>query len=211
MIEKANNYEKQCQQWRETFLAMDIDALRRKLPELEDSGNELRLWHFGRYFGVDKSTGEIRCLTDGGAVNYDETMNIFTLFHYSVPGTRLTGEWMPFRDLRHASPFAAAFQKGIILPLAKAFSGHGDLLPEAVEKLRGVRLGENSWQLPAFACIPMRLNFWDGDEEFEAQANLLFDKSAVDFIHVESIVTIASEGISQLVRAAGLDLDGRAI
>lgn len=60
----------------------------------------------------------------------------------------------------------------------------------------------------AFACIPVRLNFWDGDEEFPAQANLLFDSSAADFNHEESIAVIAAEGMYQLADAAGLQLLG---
>lgn len=206
-MEKVSNYDVQCRQWRERFLAMDQEALRRKLPELEAADGELRLWHFGRQFAVGRRDGVIRCLTDGGPVTYSEQMNIYTLFHYCAPGARLTGEWLPFRDLRHASPFAQAFQRGIIRPLAAAFSGREALLEGAVEKLRGMRISDSGYQLPAFACIPMRLHFWDGDEEFEAQANLLFDKSAVDFIHVESIVTIAGEGLRQLTEAAGLSTD----
>lgn len=210
-MEKVSNYDMQLQQWRRRFLDMDHAALCRKLPELEAAGYQLRLWHFGRRLAVSLTDGTIRCLSDQRPVSYNEQMNIYTLFHYCVPGTRLTGEWLPFRDLRHASPFAAAFQRGIILPLARTFSGRGELLPGAVEKLRGVRLSASGFQLPAFACIPMRLNFWDGDEEFEAQANLLFDRSAVDFIHVESIVTIAMEGVRQLADAAGLRMDRRSL
>ena len=208
-MEKLSNYEKQCEQWRLTFLAMDQEALRRKLPELEAVGNQLRLWHFGRQLAVDRCSGVISCLTDDRPVSYGVRMNVYTLFHYCAPGARLTGEWVPFRDLRHASPFAPAFQRGAVDALAAAFSGHGELLPAAVERLRGVRLTANTFQLPAFACIPMRLGFWDGDEEFHAQANLLFDRSAPDFIHVESVVTIASEGLRQLTEAAGLELDRR--
>lgn len=211
VMEKVSNYEKQCEQWRERFLSMDQAALCRKLPELEADEKQLRLWHFGRQFAVGRADGVIRCLTDSRPITYAETMNIYTLFHYCTPGARLTGQWMPFRDLRHASPFAAAFQRGTILPLARAFSGHEDLLPGAVERLRGIALPGGGYQLPAFACIPMRLYFWDADDEFEAQANLLFDQSATDFIHVESVVTIAGEGVSQLVEAAGLRRDGSAL
>ena len=185
----------------------DHAALRQKLPELEETADQLRLWHFGRQFAVSREDGAIRCLSDDGPVSYNEQMNIYTLFHYCAPGAHLTGEWLPFRDLRHASPFAAAFQRGTVLPLARTFSGRGDLLPAAVEKLRGVRISESGFQLPAFACIPMRLHFWEGDEEFEAQANLLFDRSATDFIHVESVVTIASVALCRLAEAAGLALD----
>ena len=50
----------------------------------------------------------------------------------------------------------------------------------------------------------MRVLFWDGDEEFSAQCNLLFDRSATDFIHVESLVSIASEALKHLADTAGL-------
>ena len=56
----------------------------------------------------------------------------------------------------------------------------------------------------------MRYLFWDGDDEFPAQANILFDKNVVDFIHVESTVTIAMEGLYRLAEAAGLPVLGSA-
>ena len=136
-MEKVSNYELQRRQWQRRFLDMDHAALRQKLPELEETADQLRLWHFGRQFAVSREDGAIRCLSDDGPVSYNEQMNIYTLFHYCAPGAHLTGEWLPFRDLRHASPFAAAFQRGTVLPLARTFSGRGDLLPAAVEKLRG--------------------------------------------------------------------------
>ena len=210
-MDKISNYDRQRQQWQRNFLAMDQDLLCQKLPELERTEDQLLLWHFGRRFAVGRGDGLIRCVSDGEPVSYNEQMNIYTLLHFSVPGARLTGEWMPFRDLRHASPFAAAFQRGVVRPLARTFSGHEDLLPAAVERLRGVRVSANGFQLPAFACIPMRLHFWDGDEEFEAQANLLFDRSATDFIHVESVVTIATVGVCRLAEAAGLGMDRSAL
>ena len=39
------------------------------------------------------------------------------------------------------------------------------------------------YELLAFSCIPVRFLFWDGDDEFPAQANILFDKSATDYIY----------------------------
>ena len=47
------------------------------------------------------------------------------------------------------------------------------------------------------------MRFWDGDEEFPAQVNLLFDRNATDLIHVESVVTIASQLQAHLERLAG--------
>ena len=52
----------------------------------------------------------------------------------------------------------------------------------------------------------MRFLFWDGDDEFPAQGNLLFDKSATDFIHIESVVSIAMVGLDMAAKKAGLPL-----
>ena len=110
-MEKMTNYEIQRRQWQERFLSMDQEALCRRLPGLELAESQLRLRHFGRLFAVSRRDGTIRCLTDGAPASYNEAMNIYTLLHYARPDARWTGRWLPFRDLRHASPFAAAFQR----------------------------------------------------------------------------------------------------
>ena len=46
-------------------------------------------------------------------------------------------------------------------------------------------------------------------EEFEAQANILFDYSATDFNHVESAVSTAEMGVRRLAEVAGLPLKGK--
>lgn len=56
--------------------------------------------------------------------------------------------------------------------------------------------------------IMPKLNLWDADDEFPAQANLLFDSSATDLAHVESIVTIATEALYQLVDVSGVPMKG---
>ena len=68
-MEKVSNYELQRQQWQRRFLDMDHAALRQKLPELEETADQLRLWHFGRQFAVSREDGAIRCLSDDGPVS----------------------------------------------------------------------------------------------------------------------------------------------
>lgn len=86
----------------------------------------------------------------------------------------------------------------------------GDWIPleKAVESLRGVRVSSTGFQLLAFYRMPVKLNFWDADDEFPAQANMLFDSSATDLAHVESIVTIATEALYQLADVSGVPMKG---
>ena len=91
------------------------------------------------------------------------------------------------------------------------FSGHERELREAFQKLDGRELpqGDVGYEIRAFDCMPMRFFFWERDEEFEAQGNILFDYSATDFNHVESAVSIADSGIKRLAELAGVPLRGK--
>ncbi|HIX58746.1 MAG TPA: DUF3786 domain-containing protein, partial [Candidatus Blautia gallistercoris] len=89
---------------------------------------------------------------------------------------------------------------------AATFSGHMPELEQALIRMGGEKIpySDVGYQVKAFECIPARFLFWEGDDEFPAQANMLFDASATDFIHGESIVSIAMIGLDMLAKSAGL-------
>lgn len=207
--EELNNYEKWCEQWRKRFLEMDQEELKKKLPELKEEGEWLTLFHFSRKFGVHKTKGEIVALEDEEAVSCYEKLNIYTLFAYVSSGAYFKDNWVKFEQLKDASPFAKAFQAGVNLPFAKTFQGHMQELEEAFKQLNGRKLpmADVGYELDAFGCIPVRFLFWEGDEEFQSSSNLLFDISATEYIHVESMVTIAVIALARLAKLANLPLD----
>lgn len=210
---KLNNYDKLCENWRERFLKMDIRQLMQKLPELKSEGDYLTIRHFGRKYGIHRQTGVIVPVGGNHAVSNTVKLNIYTLFGYVSPSAKLRYEWVGFEDLKGTSPFAAAFKKGIIEPFARTFAGHTDRLQLAMEAMGGKKLAfsDMGYQVDAFECIPVRFLFWEGDDEFPAQANILFDSSATEFIHGESIVSIAMVGLAQLAELAELPLDKSAL
>jgi hypothetical protein len=208
-IQNITNYEKQVQQWEEKFLTLDQAILMEKLPELQSEGTFLTINHFYRKFGINKFTGKIIALSDDLPISCCEKLNIYTLLWYSSPVAHLTNKWVTFSELKGASPFAPAFQTGLILPFARMFSGNTSKLKTSVSALGGSFIGNSDigFELKAFECIPIRFLFWEGDEEFAAQANILFDTSATDFIHVESIVTIAMVGLAKLANTGEIPID----
>lgn len=208
-MEETNNYEKWCEQWRAKFLKMDQEELKRRLPELKEEGNRLTICHFGRKLGVHKEDGRILAMDDQDPVTCYERLNVYTLFGYVSPLAHYKDNWVRFDQLKDTSPFSKAFQKGVIEPFSRMFSGHVKELSQACEKLGGKKLpwSDAGYELKAFACIPVRFLFWDGDDEFPAQGNLLFDASATDFIHGESVVTIAAIGLDRIAKLAGVPMD----
>ena len=209
--EKVSNYIKLCDEWAEKFLQMDKEELKKRLPELKEEDGYLKITHFGVSFGIQLDNGRIDRLDGKSEANATEMLNIYTLLGYVKENAFFMDKWVPFADLRNARPFGPAYKVGVTDVFAETFSGHEEELKAAFEKLGGVKLpqGDVGYQINAIECEPMRFYFWDCDEEFEAQANILFDYSATDFNHVESAVSTAEMGVRRLAEVAGLPLKGK--
>ena len=162
-------------------------------------------------FGVSEKDGSIICMSEEREPEVTEMLNIYTLLGYVKSDAFFMNKWVPFADLRGARPFGPAYKIGVTDVFAATFSGHAEELREAFEKLNGKVLpqGDVGYEIQAFNCVPMRFYFWERDEEFEAQGNILFDYSATDFNHVESAVSIAEMGVRRLAELAGLPLKGK--
>ena len=209
--EKISNYVKLCMEWADKIMQMDRQDLFKRVPELKEENGYLTIRHFGRKYGISETDGSI-CSLDREREPYTmEAMNIYTLLGYAKKGAFFMDKWVPFADLRNARPFAPAYKIGETDVFSETFSGHAEELREAFIKLGGKELpqGDVGYEIKAFECMPMRFYFWDRDEEFEAQGNILFDYSATDFNHVESAVSIADEGIRRLAEISGLPIRGK--
>ena len=203
--EKVSNYIKLCSEWAEKFLQMDKEELKKRLPELKEEDGYLKITHFGVPFGIRLDDGRIDCLDGKGEANATEMLNIYTLLGYVKENASFMDKWVPFADLRDARPFGPAYKIGVTDVFAATFSGHAKELREAFLKLNGTELpqGDVGYQINAFECEPMRFYFWDCDDEFEAQGNILFDYSATDFNHVGERCLHGRDGRKETGRTGG--------
>lgn len=87
-------------------------------------------------------------------------------------------------------------------PLGKVFSGNYVTFSETMRRLDGVfngklKSGGYSWLLKALPKIPLQIVYYDGDNEFPCEVQILFDKNASRFMEFECLAFL--EGC--LVRA----------
>ena len=137
---------------------------------------------------------------------FNAVMTIYHLFYYSKPWARVSGRFVPFRDVKRAAPFDAAFKRNVLDAAARIFSGHLEELHRACRALNGKPLnqGDAGYQIDAFDCMPLQFIFWDGDDAFPAQANILFDADITDFLHEETVVCVGDELLRRLAEESGL-------
>jgi len=197
--------------WRQRFLEMDHRALAERF-HLRMDGENLYLCYFSRPYAVSRRDGRIMRLDrPEESIRFDTAMNFYNMFHYAVPRPVPSGELVPFRSVKRVYPFEAAYRKSILIPLQAYFSGHADALVRALEALNAapMKQGDAGGRFDVFPGLQLAVTFWDGDDEFPAQINMLFDSNITDFMHEENVVCVAADAAHFLAAESGLGpLDG---
>ena len=200
---RQSNYDQVIENWRLKFLEMDQEELIRKF-QLEADEEFLYIIYFSKRFRIDRKTGFIT--EDGKSPGFDTVMNIYNTFYYSAAHPVASGNLVAFRQVKRVYPFEAAYRRTIISRLQELFSGKTEELRKACEALGGTLLpqGDVGYVLPVFPFLNIAVLFWDKDEEFEAQANMLFDSEITEYMHEENVVCVAADAVYYLTLAAGM-------
>ena len=200
---RQSNYDQVIENWRLKFLEMDQEELIRKF-QLEADKEFLYIIYFSKRFRIDRKTGFIT--EDGKSPGFDTVMNIYNTFYYSAAHPVASGNLVAFRQVKRVYPFEAAYRRTIISRLQELFSGKTEELRKACEALGGTLLpqGDVGYVLSVFPFLNIAVLFWDKDEEFEAQANMLFDSEITEFMHEENVVCVAADAVYYLTLAAGM-------
>ncbi len=204
MVRMSGNYEICCEEWRERALEFDYEERYKTLGLPGYTDGDLPISYYGVPYKISRADARITKVNQPDVkVDFQIALAIYHLFNYSSKIPVNTQRFIPFRDVKGAGPFDPAFKKQILLPYARAFDGKKDLLIAAGESLGFQRLTQSDagFQAKAFECVPIRFLFWDGDDEFSAQTNILFDENITEFTHEETVVTIASDGVRLLMDA----------
>lgn len=125
------------------------------------------------------------------------------ILHYMLsPAPPLSsGNWVSYREIPGASFYYSAFVKRAIDPLKKVFGQNLDGLKGAGEILGGktIDAGDVGYEFRLFPNIPVRLILWTGDEEFPAEANIVFAENIKDLLLPEDIAWLAGMLVYRLI------------
>lgn len=204
---RNNNYEKLIEQWREKAQTFDFKERYAALGLPGYNEGDLPITSFGKLYEIRRADALVRDVGNPERkLDYQTVLSIYHLFHFSTEKPLNSGRFVPFRDVKRCAPFDPAFKKMVLTPFAKTFDGKKELLIQAGEKLgyRRLKQSDAGFEAMAFDCMPVQILFWDGDDEFPAQANILFDENITDFTHEETVVVIGENAVKSLIEAAGI-------
>ena len=152
--------------------------------------------HLNRAYNISFPDGEVTL------TGFDETVPLrdkILVLHYltRANGTPLTGKMITYKELHNGLNYYPTFFKRAIEPVVKRYKDEPQKLIGAGKKLGGVKAdyGDAGVTIPAFPRVPLTFVLWQGDKEFAADGNIMFDSTISDYLPTEDI-TILSEVIA---------------
>ncbi len=114
---------------------------------------------------------------------------------------QLKGQWIAYREIPGAGFYFSAFVKRAVDPLKKVFGQNVEGLRKAAAKLGATPMetGNAAFRFELLPYAPIQMVVWEGDEEFPAEANILFDASVGDYLSPEDAAWLASLPVYRLM------------
>ncbi|MBD5160462.1 MAG: DUF3786 domain-containing protein [Oscillibacter sp.] len=203
-MEKTSNYDLMRNKMEQAFVRYDQQEMIDRFHLLHTS-EHLFITFVGEKYRVDRLTGKVeRCAADGTFVHagFNESMTIFDVLCCSKPGCRLSGEYAAATNLPGIANISAP-GAGMFADAARFFTYRCDVLRQNCERLNGVeqKFGDVSYLIPLFDFMPVIVQFWDADDEFDAVLKILWDKNTLDFMHFETTFYAADHLMKRLTES----------
>jgi len=106
----------------------------------------------------------------------------------------LTGRWISFKELESGEQYFPAFRKRSIDLVLNKYGRRVEDIFLALD--RGAAVGKAGQGdagviVEAFPGVPLQVILWKGDEEFPAEATILFDESIRGIFRTEDVAVLA--------------------
>lgn len=154
------------------------DELAKRSGGYYDAGKKkILLKYFNQEVEAVWPTGEVSCRTIPLATNDKVIILQYLLTACTVKSRE---KWISFIQLPDGPNHHQPFLLEATQPLAAHFGENTDHFKKVCADFGGVevKLGEAGFVIPALPRVPLAVCLWSGDDEFPANANILFDNSA---------------------------------
>ena len=183
--------EANCLKWRSLFSGYDPSRALRLLDTHVDE-DILYIDYFRRPYRLHLKTGVLE-KKDPGGWTPDLFMNEALVLYHILGDLKeqpvSAGEWVPEAALDPVRIRSGNRTDPLLDGFAADFSGRIAELKKACEQLGGTRLSQAdlAYEFYPFRQTPLRLIFWDKDDEFPAQVQVLVDRNITDYMHFEAV------------------------
>jgi len=154
---------------------------------------------------------QVRSLADTYSVNTKDRQDIslscnipakahitILILHYLISRIKglpkVSGLWLSFKELDEGGIYFPAFRERAIEPIVRKYADNPQELLNRAKALGAKKedLADAAVSFEAFDGVPVLVTLWAKDEEFDAEANMIFDKSISRIFVTEDVAVLGS-------------------
>lgn len=186
-----SNYDIAREQAKKIFLQYDQKTIIRKW-KLSYDGSYLYVKFVNRDYRINRETGTVEWSEDDFKTaieaDFNVTLTIFDLLCYSKEGCSVSGQYDIVKNLK-GTGYGSDPGSDIYLPYKKQFDHNLEQLAASCERLGGEKhvVGDVSYVISVFGDLKVLFQFWESDEEFDAEMKLKWDTNVLSYMRFETV------------------------
>lgn len=184
-----NNYKIQAEYARKIFLKYDQAKIIERF-HLEHDEEFLFINFISSPYRIRRANGNAERMEGEKWMEADfhEVMSIYDMLCNENGCPVLAEKWTPIGNLGGMRNASAPVGANSFDRYGEFFAGKQESLAYACEHLGGRKapMGDVAYYLPLFDFFPVYLRFYDADDEFPAQLQILWDTNTCRYIHYET-------------------------
>lgn len=170
--------------------------------------NEFTIKVFNRDYILNCNDETIRRSDDNYIPSAETGVMIVNYLSFTETDIDRSNKWVSLKEIPNGGMmFYPAFYKSSIVNLIKTFGEDSKSFKQCAQKLGGkeIKMGDIAFEFEVFPKVFSRVVIWEGDDEIEASATVLFDSSVQFIMHVESIIGLGGYIVNKIINGLNKD------
>jgi len=190
--------------YEEKFRALDPEDAAKRLRDVSWDGREFTLGLLGRTFAISHPAYAIRAL-DGGEVPPLQVQTFLLRYLLESRDVAWGGGWKTFREMPWGEMYIKPYTGRVLTRAAFTFGTRVAAFRAAAENMGATPVGHGDagYQFDLIGGYKMQILVWEGDEEFQPSAQVLYSDNFAGGFAAEDRVVAGDILISSVKGAMG--------
>lgn len=198
----VNNYKVAYNKEWEKLKTLDLIDIKNRLKiDYDEQKKEIKLKYFNKNYILNFEDESILD-ENSNKLSTGDSIIVLNYLTHSKEYVEDDYKWVSLKEISSATAlFYPAFNKSTIQKLIKTFDNKTDVLTQKSINLGGeeIKMGDVAYKFQVLPKISIGIVFWQGDDEIESNATVLFNPSIKDLVHVETVIGIGSAVVEKMV------------
>lgn len=168
-----------------------LDMSEKSLCCFDSKNGRFEIAVLGETYFIDHPSGIV---LDAQGEEFDNySVKIFILrYLMNANGKENINDWISFKEFPDGPIYYANFHKRCLQVFAQIGNENPESLKDYMRVLNGVPFGKGdlSWKFTVMPGVDIIWILWFGDDEFEAESQILFDKKLTDVFNIKDLAIL---------------------